>query len=231
MSDVLTREQLGQTLTNAVDHGTVDDEDYKAIMDHDAALRAQLANVTAEREAAKDIVRKIAEGVDPVRACTEGMASVLTLQQQLAQMTVELRTEQHKAETNLYEADKLRQQLEQVTMQFKQAQTDLELLGQAHQNIVFQSYDLRDKIAQLKMEMRERAKDCMEHCQDQTRSQLGWNAAKRQLAQVTAERDQYKQYADLANKTAGDIGTNYKQQLAERDARIAALQEQVRGGG
>ena len=44
----LTREQVGQALNNAVDHGEVDDADYQAIMDTDAALRQQLSEVRTE---------------------------------------------------------------------------------------------------------------------------------------------------------------------------------------
>ena len=45
----LTREQVGQALNNAVDHGEVDDADYQAIMDTDAALRQELEDVPTLR--------------------------------------------------------------------------------------------------------------------------------------------------------------------------------------
>jgi K+/H+ antiporter YhaU regulatory subunit KhtT len=48
-----------------------------------------LAAMTAERDAAKVIVRKIAEGIDPMVALVDGMASVLNLEQQLARVTQE----------------------------------------------------------------------------------------------------------------------------------------------
>ena len=52
--------------------------------------------------------------------------------------------------------------------------------------------DLTQQLAQAQMELRERAKDCAEHCEDFTRAQLQLNTVKRQLAQMTQERDKRK---------------------------------------
>ena len=46
--------------------------------------------------------------------------------------------------------------------------------------------DLTAKLALAQMELRERAKDCAEHCEDFTRAQLQLNTVKRQLAQKEA---------------------------------------------
>ena len=45
------------------------------------------------------------------------------------------------------------------------------------------------KLALAQMELRERAKDCTEHCEDFTRAQLQLNTVKRKLATVTNERN------------------------------------------
>ena len=48
---------------------------------------------------------------------------------------------------------------------------------------------LRQQLAARDYELRERAKDCIEHCQDWTNVQLKLNAANKQLAEVIKERD------------------------------------------
>ena len=66
------------------------------------------------------------------------------------------------------------------------------------ERLLDQVTELTAQLAQAEMELQERAKDCRKHCQDQTRSQMGWNECKQRLATVTAERDQRKEsfYAD-----------------------------------
>lgn len=49
-----------------------------------AALRAQLATMTAERDKLKGIVTGISEGQDPLVVLVEGMTHVMKIQQQLA---------------------------------------------------------------------------------------------------------------------------------------------------
>ena len=46
--------------------------------------------------------------------------------------------------------------------------------------------DLTQQLAMAQMELRERAKDCTEHCEDFTRAQLQLNTVKRKLATVTS---------------------------------------------
>jgi hypothetical protein len=48
--------------------------------------------------------------------------------------------------------------------------------------------------------------------------------AEAKLAQMTTERDQYKEYSRLANATMDSIMQSLKQQLAERDERIKQLE-------
>ena len=49
--------------------------------------------------------------------------------------------------------------------------------------------DLTQQLAMAQMELRERAKDCTEHCEDFTRAQLQLNTVKQQLATVTSALD------------------------------------------
>ena len=48
---------------------------------------------------------------------------------------------------------------------------------------------LEEQLALAQMELRERAKDCTEHCEDFTRAQLQLNTVKRKLATVTSALD------------------------------------------
>jgi len=48
--------------------------------------------------------------------------------------------------------------------------------------------DLTQQLAMAQMELRERAKDCTEHCEDFTRAQLQLNTVKQQLAALTPRR-------------------------------------------
>jgi hypothetical protein len=95
MSDSLTREQVERTLNLIVDHSLrcwKSSDEVQMILDHDAALRAQLAQVTVE-------LKKHLSGdysndpVDGIRQLAQAMVSnrgnCQTLEQQLADVTRE----------------------------------------------------------------------------------------------------------------------------------------------
>ena len=65
------------------DFTMAEDERIEAVRRYEVAEQ-QLAAMTAERDEAKVIVRKIAEGIDPMVALVNGMGSVMKLEQQLS---------------------------------------------------------------------------------------------------------------------------------------------------
>ena len=95
----LTREQVGQALNNAVDHGEVDDADYQAIMDTDAALRKERDQWKETFERSCDDVKALRQRVADLQAqwhyaatCDAEMdhvAETFRLKQQLAQVRTE----------------------------------------------------------------------------------------------------------------------------------------------
>lgn len=78
--------------------------------------------------------------------------------------------------------------------------------------------------ATLRMQLRAREHDCLEHCQDQTRSQLGWNEAKREidaLTQKVNERD-----VQIARRTR-DIETGYMPGAYARLQNLQAAEDEL----
>jgi chromosome segregation ATPase len=78
----------------------------------------------------------------------------------------------------------LRQRVQELEQKYKDVCSgwDTQYVTRLEQQVA----DLTAKLAQAQMELRERAKDCAEHCEDFTRAQLQLNTVKRQLAQKEA---------------------------------------------
>ena len=76
--------------------------------------------------------------------------------------------------------------------------------------------DLKGQLAQVQMELRERAKDCRKHCQDQTRSQMGWNECKQQLASM--KEDQLARIDAMSTLRMG-----YDATIAQLEAQLSTV--------
>ena len=86
------------------------------------------------------------------------------------------------------------------------------------------SGELRAQLEQAQLELRERAKDCVEHCQDQARSQMGWNECKKELAQAHREREEWKDRYMRARAASYEESCERDTQLAQQAKRIEELE-------
>ena len=88
------------------------------------------------------------------------------------------------ASVHLAEEKQAQRALVIVTQQLAAAEDERRVCSNWEDHEREQNRKLREQLEQAQMELRERAKDCIEHGQDQVHSQMGWNECKRQLAQA-----------------------------------------------
>lgn len=94
---------------------------------------------------------------------------------------------------------------------------------------------LRARVEELEYELRERAKDCLEHCQDQTRSQLAANKANREITDLTAQLAQAqgkveeleKQQDELVHNLSLCRGNELAEQVEVLTAQLTRAQQQI----
>ena len=163
----LTREQVEWICSGS----SAVKETLKQLADTDAALRQELADLqdqARQRRLTPDgycsycaayAAGWLTECTNPIH--TDGLPRLVELRQELEDVPT------------------LRGDLEMLMTQLKERDS---IIDQLRQRVA----DLTQQLAQAQMELRERAKDCTEHCEDFTRAQLQLNTVKRKLATVTS---------------------------------------------
>jgi chromosome segregation ATPase len=163
----LTREQVEWICSGS----SAVKETLKQLADTDAALRQELADLqdqARQRRLTPDgycsycdayAAGWLTECTNPIH--TDGLPRLVELRQELEDVPT------------------LRGDLEMLMTQLKERDS---IIDQLRQRVA----DLTQQLALAQMELRERAKDCTEHCEDFTRAQLQLNTVKRKLATVTS---------------------------------------------
>ncbi len=205
---MLTREQFALTLNNAVDHGTVDDENYQAVMATFNELRADLEAMVKERDAAYQLLygaRCIHCGVVVAQDCHNQDIGDLQLaahietcekhpmtkvKQQLAQS--QARVQQLEQQIKEHQDESCEEQIHYLKARVKELETELQIRAQVEEQDRLLLINLTKRITALEHQLTD-ADEAVGHWQSEVNKLLArrdeqtniglviWNLASRAI--------------------------------------------------